>query len=100
VRQVSRERVAVFIDWQNLYKGARDAFHGDRSLGRPGMVDSVRLGLRLLQLIYGPDRELTDVWAYRCWPDPTHDPTRLCANRRWQRSSVMVLQRPLRYPKA
>jgi hypothetical protein len=43
VRQVSRERVAVFIDWQNLYKGARTAFHDDRGSSRLGMIDPVRL---------------------------------------------------------
>jgi hypothetical protein len=47
VRQVSRERVGVFIDWQNLYKGARTAFHGDRGPSRLGMVEPVRLGRRL-----------------------------------------------------
>jgi len=39
VRQVSRERVGVFIDWQNLDKGARTAIHCDRGPSRRGMVD-------------------------------------------------------------
>jgi uncharacterized LabA/DUF88 family protein len=104
VRLVSRERVAVFIDWQNLYKGARTAFHDDRAPGRLGMVDPVRLGQRLLQLSYGRDRELMDVRVYRGRPDPTRDPRGYAANRRqqtaWERSGLTVVQRPLRYPKA
>jgi hypothetical protein len=38
----STERVVVFIDWQDPYKGARDAFHDDRAPSRLGMVDPVR----------------------------------------------------------
>ena len=53
--------MAVFVDWQNLYKGARDAFHDDRAPSRLGMVDPVRLGQRLIQLSHGRDRELVDV---------------------------------------
>jgi hypothetical protein len=29
------ERVIVFVDWQNVYKGARDAFHHRQAPGRP-----------------------------------------------------------------
>jgi hypothetical protein len=39
----STERVIVFIDWHNVYKGARDAFHDRQAPGRAGMVDPLRL---------------------------------------------------------
>jgi hypothetical protein len=69
--RASVERVIVFIDWQNVYKGARTAFHGDRGSSRLGMVDPVRLSQRLIQLSYGRGRELTEVRVYRGRPDPT-----------------------------
>jgi uncharacterized LabA/DUF88 family protein len=102
--RVSAERVAVFIDWQNLYKGARGAFHDAQAPSRLGMVDPIRLGKRLIQLGHGRDRELIDVRVYRGRPDPTRDPRGYAANRRqqaaWERSGVTVVQRPLRYPTA
>ena len=36
--QRTTERVIVFIDWQNVYRGARDAFHNRQAPGRTGMV--------------------------------------------------------------
>jgi hypothetical protein len=84
VRQVSGERVAVFVDRQNLYTGARDAFHDDRAPGRLGMVDPVRLGRRLIQMSHERDRELIDVRVYRGRPDPNRDPRGYAANRRQQ----------------
>jgi hypothetical protein len=96
--RVSAERVAVFIDWQNLYKGARGAFHDAQAPSRLGMVGPIRLGKRLIQLGHGRDRELIDVRVYRGRPDPTHDPRGYAANRRqqaaWERSGVTVVQRP------
>jgi hypothetical protein len=70
VTRISVERVAVFIDWQNLYKGARHAFYDARAPSRLGMVDPVRLGRRLIQLSHGRARELVDVRVYRGRPDP------------------------------
>jgi len=102
--QRSVERVIVFIDWQNAYKGARDAFHHRQAPGREGMVDPVRLARRLIQVSRGRSRELTGVRVYRGRPDPTRDPIGYAANQRqqdaWERAGVRVVQRPLRYPKA
>jgi hypothetical protein len=50
----STERVIVFIDWQNVYKGAPDAIHqgqGSRLLN----VEPLRLAQRLIELP-GPRR--------------------------------------------
>jgi uncharacterized LabA/DUF88 family protein len=98
------ERVIVFVDWQNVYKGARDAFHHRQAPGRAGMVDPLRLAQRLIELGRGPSRELVGVRVYRGRPDPTRDPLGYAANQRqqaaWERSGVTVIQRPLRYPKA
>jgi uncharacterized LabA/DUF88 family protein len=102
--RVAPEQVVVFIDWQNVYKGARDAFHQGQGSRLLGNVQPVRLAQRLVQLSPGRRRELRGVRIYRGQPDPTRDPRGFAANRRqqdaWQRSGVTVVQRPLRYPKA
>jgi hypothetical protein len=99
----SSERVVVFIDWQNLYKGARDAFHRGQGSGRLGNVDPLRLAQRLLQ-VTPRTRELAGVRVYRGRPDPSRDPYGCTANQRqqiaWERAGITVVQRPLRYPKA
>jgi uncharacterized LabA/DUF88 family protein len=102
--RASVERVIVFIDWQNVYKGARDAFHQGQGPRRFGNVEPLLLAQRLLQLSPGRRRELVGVRVYRGQPDPTRDPRGYAANRRqqdaWRRRGVVVVQRPLRYPKA
>jgi uncharacterized LabA/DUF88 family protein len=98
------QRVAVFIDWQNVYMGARNAFHGVQAPSRLGMVQPTRLAQRLIQPGRASQRELVDIRVYRGQPDPSRDPRGYAANRRqqlaWQRAGVTVVQRPLRYPKA
>jgi uncharacterized LabA/DUF88 family protein len=98
------ERVIVFIDWQNVYKGARDAFHQGQGPRLLGNVEPLRLARRLIALTPGRRRELVGVRVYRGQPDPTRDPKGYAANRRqrdaWRRDGVTVVQRPLRYPKA
>ncbi len=67
------DRVVVFFDWQNVYKGAREAFH---SYGDPhwcGQVDPVRIA-QALAADSPFDRELTEVRIYRGRPDNTRDP--------------------------
>lgn len=100
----SSDRVVVFLDWQNLYKGARDAFHDRQAPSRLGMVDPLRLARRLVELSSGRGRELAGVRVYRGQPDPTRDPMGYTANRRqqtaWERAGITVIQGPLRYPKA
>jgi hypothetical protein len=82
--RVAPEQVVVFIDWQNLYKGARDAFHQGQGSRLLGNVQPVRLAQRLVQLSPGRRRELRGVRIYRGQPDPTRDPRGFAANRRQQ----------------
>jgi uncharacterized LabA/DUF88 family protein len=95
------DRAVVFIDWQNVYKGARDAFHSGRGPGRRGNVDPLRLCQRLMELGHG-DRRLAEVRLYRGQPDPNRDPRAYAANSRQQaarkEAGITVVQRPLRYP--
>jgi uncharacterized LabA/DUF88 family protein len=96
------DRVVVFLDWQNVYKGAREAFCTNRSPHWEGQVDPVALARHLAD--DSPfDRELHQVRIYRGQPDSLRDPRGYAASRRqhaaWQNSSLVVLTtRPLRYP--
>ena len=98
-------RVAVFIDYQNVYHGAREVF-GDPSTDPPtmGHVNPLRLGLLLTQLgeEVDSDRELVAVTVYRGKPGAKSHPNLRSAFDRqiaaWkQMSLVTVKTRPLRY---
>lgn len=97
-------RLCVFLDYQNVYKGARDAFHTWDAPSWQGQIDPLRLG----ELIADKDSlnqpELVQVRAYRGRPDATRDPIGYAANlrqcTRWENTSekVKVIWRTLRYP--
>lgn len=97
------DRVVVFLDWQNVYKGAREAFC---SYGAPhweGQVQPLALG-RLIAADSPFDRRLHQVRVYRGQPDATRDPKGYAANARqiaaWRRSPMVdVTVRTLRYPR-
>jgi hypothetical protein len=68
-------RVAIFLDYQNVYMGARGAFHPYSSESPAGQVDPHALGELLVQR--GPpgvDRELSEVRVYRGQPDSRRIP--------------------------
>jgi len=67
------DRVAVFIDWQNCYHGARDAFADPGSPPELGEVDPVALARNLVD---GRSRggTLVDVEVFRGRPDPGRQP--------------------------
>lgn len=46
------DRMIVFVDWQNVYRGARRAFHGDGGPGSRGQVCPNRIG----EIIAGRER--------------------------------------------
>lgn len=100
-------RVAVFIDWQNAYHGAREAFglrsmpneHGNLS---PLEVSKVLIGMNGR----GDAGRLVRVEIHRGLPDATRDPIGHGACRRqssaWMAEDdklVIPRLRPLRYPR-
>ena len=98
-------RVAVFIDYQNVYHCARQAF-GDPDNDPPtfGHVLPQRLGLLLKQLgeDIDPDRELCSVTVYRGRPGPkSHRRLQSAFARQvaaWESLPLTVVKtRPLRY---
>ena len=95
-------RVVVFLDYQNVYKGARAAFHSNADPHWNGQIDPFKLG----QFITNDskfDRELHQVRVYRGQPDATRDRKGYGACSRqvaiWrQNPKVDVTVRTLRYP--
>jgi uncharacterized LabA/DUF88 family protein len=94
--------VVVFLDWQNVYKGAREAFCALQAPHWQGQVDPVALAKHLAA--DSPfSRELKQVRIYRGQPDSILDPKGFGASSRqaatWQRSPLVDLtMRTLRYP--
>ena len=92
----------VFIDYQNVYRGARDVFHTDRARPQDGQIRPLELAQHLTAR--SPfNRRLIGVRVYRGRPDSHRDPAGYGANRRqsarWQVTPlVTVISRTLRYP--
>jgi hypothetical protein len=87
-------RVVVFLDWQNVYNGAREAFCTLNAPHWQGQVDPVVLAQHLAD--DSPfDRQLHQVRIYRGQPDGKLDPRGYAASRRqhavWQRSPLVEL---------
>src|SRR5581483_4420414 len=94
--------VVVFIDYQNVYRGARRAFHHPSEPHWMGQFSPLLIGLRLAELSRF-DRYLTQVRVYRGKPDQNRDPKGHAAVERqiaaWARApEVRVITRPLKYP--
>src|SRR5205823_5212336 len=97
-------RVAVFLDYQNVYMGAREAFHPYGSQPQDGQIDPSRLGELLVSKSSQFDRELLEVHVYRGQPDSQKDPRGYAANdrqcRHWETlPKTAVTTRTLRYPR-
>lgn len=98
-------RLAVFVDYQNLYHGAREAFgNPERDPPTMGHLRPQRLGLLLEQLGESVDsnRELCSVTVYRGQPGPKdHKNLRSAFDRQvaaWRSlPTIAVKTRPLRY---
>lgn len=96
------QRVVVFLDWQNVYRRARDAFFLDGDPHTCGQVDPVALARLLAARV--PNGVLQQVRIYRGIPTNKADPKGYAANRRqtaaWKKNSdhlVEIYLRPLQY---
>lgn len=98
------DRVVVFLDYQNVYMGAREAFHPFGSAPQDGQVNPYRLAERVAGMSTQFDRDLTEVRVYRGQPDSQRDPRGYAANDRqcqhWRTlPKTTVVTRTLRYPR-
>ncbi len=98
--------VAVFIDWQNVYKAAREAFGLESLPNERGNFSPFQLA-RILAAgnQRGGAAKLVLVEVHRGLPSSARDPVGFGANRRqaaaWEREgggTVVARLRPLRYP--
>jgi uncharacterized LabA/DUF88 family protein len=103
-------RVVLFVDAQNLYKGARDAFgtrDADGKIQEPsifGQIHPIQLGeLICSRPPPGFTRTLSGVRIYTGRPDSTRDAKGYGANlaqcAAWQKAGATVIWRTLRYPR-
>ena len=95
-------RTVVFIDGQNMYKGAREAFDWQHEKGHYGNFRPLGLG-RLLT--HEPHRELRQVRFYQGVPDPNRNARGHAITQRriaaWEAEDpalVQIFTRTLRYP--
>ncbi len=95
-------RVAVFIDYHNVYRGARRAFFHEWDPGVWGHIQPRLLALKLKGRSDDADRELTCVRVYRGIPVAKWDPVGAAAADRqvglWNdQALVTAVTRPLNY---
>ena len=99
------KRVVLFVDYQNVYRRARDAFHDHRSDPHwMGQVDPVALGSLIVNSGGNPESQLSQVRIYRGLPDARKDRNgNRAANRQivaWRRDPLITVNaRPFRYPR-
>lgn len=94
------KRVALFVDYQNVYQSARRAFGLEHAHHCEGQIHPRRVGLRAKDLL--PGRELSEVVVFRGMPAPHQDQKGYDACQRqvakWNATSqVRCITRPLNY---
>lgn len=97
-------RVRLFIDYQNVYMGARRAFRLDQGSYTEGQVKPLRVGILLAdrRKVIDPGSKLDQVQIFRGEPSPKHSPAGFAACQRqvaeWGRvPAVVPTTRPLKY---
>jgi uncharacterized LabA/DUF88 family protein len=98
-------RVIVFLDYQNVYNGAREAFGLRGHPSRHGQIDPLRLA-ELIVARHPDETHVAGVRAYRGRPDSAKQPRIYAANMRQSDAQekrggglVTVITRTLRYPR-
>ena len=97
------QRLVLFIDAQNLYKGARRAFFNEADHYTYGQIKPMELGNLICQR-QSPDIQarLEEVRVYTGRPDATKEPKTYAANMRqchaWEKGGATVIHRALKYP--
>ena len=97
------ERVALFVDWQNVFNGARALFHrGQQSQSTSGQIDPVKLGeLICRRSPPGTERVLEDVRIYCGIADRRENPEMFASRSKqcqsWEQAGASVYTRPLQY---
>ena len=101
---MSLQKLVLFIDGQNFYKGARRAFFPGTAVHHTdGQITPMKMGKLLISKC--PDSSnivLQEVRVYTGRPDATREPITYAAHMKqcaaWNRDGVTVIHRALRYP--
>lgn len=92
--------LVLFIDNQNVYKCAREAFFHPQPPHITGQVNTIELGKLICSKTH-TRATLKQVRVYTGSPDPSKEPNTYAAHMKqcnaWRRSGVAVITRPLRY---
>src|SRR4030065_1460699 len=92
--------LVLFIDNQNVYKCAREAFFSHSDPHISGQVNPIELG-RLICSKTCARATLKQVRVYTGTPHPSKEPNTYAAHTKqcnaWRQSGVDVITRPLRY---
>lgn len=96
-------KCTLFIDAQNVYKSARDAFFNkDVDHHTKGQFDPIRLGQIVCSRNKVVKRTISSVRVYTGRPDATKEPkTYGCHMKQcsvWEKAGIEVIHRTLRYP--
>ncbi len=99
-------RVALFVDYQNVYMTAREAFCRPSDPSSFGQIDPSRLAQLICDRALPPGAEIprivSDVRVYAGRPSQHRDPKGYAAARRqtayWIANGGTVIERTLRYP--
>lgn len=98
-------KLALFIDSQNTYRGARESFFDESAPSIAGQFDPAKLGA-LIESRGGPGAAactLSEVRAYTGRPDPRKDSRTYSAHmkqcEKWLSAGVKIIHRELRYPR-
>lgn len=99
---MENKRLVLFIDSQNVYKNARDAFFRQTDHHIYGQVNPLAFGQLICQKTKPVAPILHQVRMYSGQPDATKEPKTYGANHRqrnaWVKMGVFVVSRPLKYP--
>ena len=96
--------LALFIDYQNAYRCARDAFFPNPQSGRDGHLKPMELGLLIESRgdLDGTPYSLSEVRVYSGRPNPHRAWRTFSAHRTqshgWAQDGATVIERELRYP--
>ncbi len=99
-------RVWVFIDAQNLYRDARDAFHSSSDPSSYGQIDPRKFGELVTSRTSARNprpRQLDEVRIYAGTPSSSKEPKANAAHLKqrtaWEKQGVKPFTRPLQYPR-
>jgi uncharacterized LabA/DUF88 family protein len=104
---MANQKLVLFVDAQNMYQCARDAFFSMSDSRRYGQFNPVELGNLVCSRKppgqQGDERSLHEVRIYTGRPDSSKDPKTYGAHMRqcatWEKWGATVVARTLRYPR-